>query len=1037
MKMKHLISLLLVAILCLGVLVACSEIPTSKPVFKPTPADYPLVVLDGAPSEYVLVYPEGNNTWKKYANYITSLWAIDGNRMQVVSDTTDPVEKEILLGPTNRPLSQELVTELDKGDDGDHLFGFSSKDKKIAIYATTTEAWSRCTTYLQNAYMTKDGKQVDLVAFPADMWNIQLLTAEQYQAELRAEEEKQKQDAAAVRAAKLEKIKEKILSFDINDFGGSEITLDLGGRWASPPTTPISEHPRLLFTADDLPALRNTFQNSTEYPELVEAYNLLMDYDADEDATNNGELGDRYERSDHSPGNYNYEPRELIIIQAKALAYLLTGDEYYGYDAICSMLNNILTLDIGYFKDDQWRRYGHTMYTAALVYDWCYNLLTPETQMLLISGVEHLVCSGYSSMPDKAHHNGVKMEMGFPPVKEGGTIVGHSSETQFMRDYLSFAIAIFDEVPGWWDMIGGRVYDEYVTPRQYIYAAGMFPEGTAGYSQMRFMTDLRAYWLLEKAVGETPYNADDMKQIVRSYLGHEVLQHVDNVRYGYIFSTGDGGAQKTVETFAGCGFMHAYLFGDDTVMSMVREVYGDTFSYIKYDHTQLSPLEILICLSATDTSNLTENWRDDIPTIQYNDNYYQQMIIMNERNTYDPVNNPVNKTAAVLMKGAGRSSGGHDHESIGNFQIYYKGILTADSGVYDTYGTNHHYYFHEATLGHNSLLIYNPSKPGMSTPEQQKYYSGGQLKLNKTANGDSWMTDDWYVTGKVTGAQYGYEADGKTAKYAYYANDMTKAYHANTVDYVGRTMLVSYTGDETFPMVMFIFDNITADSAQYQKTFLLHCVRRPEISDTNKTVTIDNGAGKLVLTNLKGGDTMNAIGGDNLTYITGANTTVDPTYAGVNDWYNPESSKYDPSTDEAKWGAMWGRVEICPNKGNKNDMMMNVLYVTDSGTTERLVPTLIESDMYIGSTILNQTAIFMKDTKYETDTITFTAPDAAAEADMDYYIGGLAAGKWAVTVGGTSVGTFEVAGNAQTGEGYLLTFTHKGAGTVTVTPVTE
>ena len=65
MKMKHLISLLLVVILCLGVLVACSEIPTSKPVFKPTPADYPLVVLDGAPSEYVLVYPEGNNTWKK------------------------------------------------------------------------------------------------------------------------------------------------------------------------------------------------------------------------------------------------------------------------------------------------------------------------------------------------------------------------------------------------------------------------------------------------------------------------------------------------------------------------------------------------------------------------------------------------------------------------------------------------------------------------------------------------------------------------------------------------------------------------------------------------------------------------------------------------------------------------------------------------------------------------------------------------------------------------------------------------------------
>lgn len=1033
MKMKHILVLLLVAILSLSVLVACGDTPTPKPVFKPTPADYPLIVMDGAPTDYTVVYPKGDVQWNNYANYICKILSASGERIKAKDDSNEPVEKEILLGPTNRPLSQELVTEIDKGDEGDHLFGFSSKDKKIAIYANSTEAWRRCTAYLASAYMVlNDKEEAELVAFPADLWNIQLLTAEQYQAELNAKEEAEKMEAAAVRAAKLEKIKEKIKGFNIDDFGGSEITTDLGGRWASPPTTPIAEHPRLLFTADDLPALRATFTNATEYPELVNAFNTLIEYQAS-DPTLNGVLGDRYERSDHSPGNYNYEPKELIIIQAKALAYLLTGDEYYGYDAICSILNNILSLDIGYFKDDQWRRYGHTMYTAALVYDWCYNLLDTDTQLLLISGVEHLLCSGYSSMPDKAHHNGVKMEMGFPPVKEGGTIVGHSSETQFMRDYMSFAIAIFDEVPGWWDMIGGRVYEEYVPPRQYIYAAGMFPEGTAGYSQMRFMTDLRAYWMLEKAIGYTPYKAEDMSKIVRSYLGHEVLQHIDDVRYGYVFSTGDGGEVRSVETFAGCGFMHAYLFGDDTVMSMVREVFGDTFSYIKYDHTQLSPIEILICLSATDTSNLTENWRDDIPTIQYNDNYYQQMIIMNERTT----NNELDNTAAVLMKGAGRTSGGHDHESIGNFQIYYKGILTADSGVYDTYGTNHHYYFHEATLGHNSLLIYNPNKPGMSTPEQQKYYSGGQLKLNKTASGSSWITDDWYVTGKVTGAQYGYETDGKTAKYAYYANDMTKAYHANTVDYVGRTMLVSYTGDETFPMVMFIFDNITADSAQFQKTFLLQCAREPVISDTDKTVTVDNGSGKLVLTSLKGGDRLTAIGGENLTYITGANTTVDPTYAKPNGWYDPEDGNYDPDAGKPKWGAMWGRVEICPNKGNKNDMMMNVIYVTDSSTTEKVVPTLLETDMYIGATALNQTAIFMKDTKYETDAITFEAPDAAANADMDYYIGGLAAGKWTVSVGGTTVGTFDVAGNAETGEGYLLTFTHKGAGTVTVTPVTE
>ena len=209
-------------------------------------------------------------------------------------------------------------------------------------------------------------------------------------------------------------------------------------------------------------------------------------------------------------------------------------------------------------------------------------------------------------------------------------------------------------------------------------------------------------------------------------------------------------------------------------------------------------------------------------------------------------------------------------------------------------------------------------------------------------------------------------------------------------------------------MIMFIFDNIEADSASFQKTFVLQCVKEPTVDTTNKTVTIDNGTGgKLVLTSLKGCDTMNVYGGNERFYLPGADKLVN-------------------STLTSNMGPMWGRVDICPATGNETDYLMNVLYVTDSSTKQTVTPTLIETDTYIGATALNQTAIFMKDTAYVGESISFTA----GSGEMNYYVGGLAAGEWTVAVGATMVDTITV-----TEEGHFLTFTYDGTGTVTLTPV--
>ena len=40
-------------------------------------------------------------------------------------------------------------------------------------------------------------------------------------------------------------------------------------------------------------------------------------------------------------------------------------------------------------------------------------------------------------------------------------------------------------------------------------------------------------------------------------------------------------------------------------------------------------------------------------------------------------------TAAVFMKGQEKYIGGHQHADIGNFQIYYKGMLAINGGIYE------------------------------------------------------------------------------------------------------------------------------------------------------------------------------------------------------------------------------------------------------------------------------------------------------------------------------------------------------------------
>ena len=773
--------------------------------------------------------------------------------------------------------------------------------------------------------------------------------------------------------------KEKAGSFLISEFGGEKVTSSFTKRYDAPPKTPVAEHPRVLINKSDLAGIREALKEDRNAVAAAKFYNDVL-------TPPDGKLGEavKHEKGTYkylTNCTYNYDDEMLKNIQALALDYQLTGNKISGYEAIFAIKNYIITLKIVDVTSDPERQYGAVMYTAACVYDWCYDLLTDADKLQIVSGIEHKIVSG--------NH----MEMSFPPSGQTA-VAGHGCEYQLMRDYLSFAIAIYDEYPGWWDFIAGRFYQEYVDARNEFYAGGMVSQGISLYVRVRFASDLFSAWLLKAGVGEMPYNVDNMKQVMRSIYAYELPN-------GNGFAMGDSHETKIDGDFINYGLpamMASYLFGDETARAQLESrpcCYTKFFDEDQDCFEYGSVSEYLIC-SSTGVKAASDVHKD-IDLILYNGGWLGQIIARNNWGVGQ---------ATVLMKIGVKTAGNHDHRDQGQFQIWYKGMLAGDTGVYDSYNSDHRKQYHRETIAHNSLLINDKGQTKIGGDEM----SAAQFK-----------EDGWTKTGEVIGVQYAY-ADLKRTQplYAYIAGDITPSYYdkdsegkttgsSSLVSEVSRRMLVVYdTKNADVPMYFFVFDNVTAKKSPYKKTFLLHTRTEPTV--VGNTVTEVNGEGKLVLQSVFGGDKITTIGGENNNYNV-----------------NGEQIAANPDATSREDG-FWGRVEIVTNTGNATDQLLNVMYVCDADKNPNLIATGFSNDTVKGAVIGNTAAVFVTSAatiaKRASSAFSFTA---AGAGELTYYVSGVKAGNWTVSAGGTTQTA------TATFDGGLLVFTAP-AGTVTLTP---
>ncbi|GAH53877.1 unnamed protein product, partial [marine sediment metagenome] len=269
----------------------------------------------------------------------------------------------------------------------------------------------------------------------------------------------------------------------------------------------------------------------------------------------------------------------------------------------------------------------------------------------------------------------------------------------------------------------------------------------------------------------------------------------------------------------------------------------------------------------------------------------------------------------------------HQHHDAGAFQIYYRGPLAIDAGMYSGtsgggkgYNSPHNKNYFKRTIAHNSLLIYDPDEVFKTIGY------GGKFKTEFAENdggqrlpGDGWFApktlDDLlskdYKTGKVLAQGFG--PDYIQPDYTYLKGDITEAY-SSKVKEVKRSFVFLNFDNEYIPASLIVFDKIISSNPKFRKYWLLHSIEEPEVTESEIIITrTKNGdSGKLINTVLLPGadnSVITAVGGPGKEFwVFGEN------------YENEPIGGRDPAGERGKW-----RIEISPSASVEEDYFLNVM----------------------------------------------------------------------------------------------------------------
>ncbi len=794
--------------------------------------------------------------------------------------------------------------------------------------------------------------------------------------------------AEALRFEKIAAIKKRLSELCTEEFGKIE---PLVSPFPAPEVYPrAGSHPRILVTPETLPALRAKLSHP-ENRAMYEKYIELSEVETD---------GVLKKTNGYDEHNMDYDL--LTVIESKAFRYLTTGDELYGYEAVLAIQNFILTLSIPLEPVrtifDYARAFGYAMYISACVYDWCFDLLTPEDCARIVAAVETRLAPN--------------LEVPYPPTEQGSGVVGHATEAQLYRDWLSVAVAVADEYPDVYDLVAGRIYASHRDGANHYLQSGAHWQGSS-YGPYRYQFLVFVQILFSRMTGGSHSFFNDGLHRVAYFL----LQTLRPDGVDYPMGDGRGAADYRV----GSIFYAASLYRDPVLKGFAKKLLKDFTLHTNRGYTTLLTPAFFLCLNDPSVVPV-DDYEAHLPLVAYFGSPRGNIVARSARKDRN--------AASVYMKIGETFSGNHEHRDAGHFMIYYKGMLAIDSGVYAShYGCKHDYTYLKQSISHNCMLVYNPALDNSSEATNMRY-SGGQTRrgCGEPIDLDDWKQMRTFHQAEILGVDYKTADEGDKYLWSYLAGDLTNAYDGETVEEASRYMLSIMTEDAENPMAFFVFDRVTATDPTFKKTFLLHTPTAPAIDYANARATVTNtekgNSGKLCVQTLLSDVTYTAIGGLKGEIVNGVENETDRQFWVIDQNYYAEDNPDYVIPEQKEAG--WGRIEISPRASEKTTLLLHAMYVTDAANRAEAIPSReIRGKGLVGAELFGKTVLFPESEKLLTAAA--SASTASTEGETEYFIAGLTPGVWKISLNGGAEQSMTV------GDGEILCF--RGAvGSLTLAP---
>lgn len=573
-----------------------------------------------------------------------------------------------------------------------------------------------------------------------------------------------------------------------------------------------------------------------------------------------------------------------LHVEWDALQYLVTHDAKLGRAVIEVALPLLQKCELAAHQD-ACRETGRMMVTGAIVYDWCYGLLTAAEKQAFVKELVRLAKT---------------QECGYPPTRQG-SVTGHSSEAMIMRDMLSAGIAIYDEFPEMYRLAAGRFFREHLPARNWLYNGHAYHQGDS-YGAHRFGWDTYPLWIFDRLGASNVYNPE--QRFVPYWWTYTTRPDGQRLRGGDTFAHSTPRGRPWSE-YVGTLFIASY-YGDGVLLDQFQRQGSaggnETLFEVLWRDVALQPKPVstlpLSCYFGPPFGWMVARtgWGEDA------------VIAEMKVNEYNFAN--------------------HQHLDAGAFQIYFKGTLANDSGLYygssGLYGSPHNRNYYWRTIAHNSLLVYDPhedfGKAGYGNDGGQRLPNG----RNEPRNLDALLApQNGYRTGKVLA--HGFGPDPQAPDYSLLQGDLTSAY-SKKVQAVTRSFIFLNLRNAQVPAALVVFDRVVSARPDFRKYWLLHTLEEPRVEATSATVdcTQHGARGRLTLDVLlppPQNAALDKVGGPGKEYwVFGTN------YA--NDLEPDRVAK--ASIEASAW-----RLELSPKTAAAEDRFLAVMQITDRASPAR------------------------------------------------------------------------------------------------------